>query len=154
MNNTKDRIRVLRAVALHADQYQAPAEAMGRKAAAGLTRAKRAQITGLEAMANSALKVTDVLDYVKLRTARQKEWRAENWGGDLLRYLDKDLRKDRGIICTQLGLQENGIDGLETHLMLIREFVRQVSAQYEFACLGLADAGDDAGAGEDEDGDA
>ena len=70
MNNTKDRIRVLRAVALHADQYQAPAEAMGRKAAAGLTRAKRAQITGLEAMANSALKVTDVLDYVKLRTAR------------------------------------------------------------------------------------
>src|ERR1700693_2666315 len=37
----------------------------------------RAQMTGLENIAETTLKVTDVLDYVKKQTARQKGWQKE-----------------------------------------------------------------------------
>lgn len=128
------RMQILREVALRADGFSEQAEDLGKRAAQALTDSKRAQITGLEGVANSALKVTDVLDFVKIRTARHKEWRENSWGPDLLRFLHHDLREQRKQICVALHIDHQSADGLEVHLLLIRELVRQLAAHYEYAC--------------------
>jgi hypothetical protein len=134
MTDQQLRIKMLREVALRADGFYDKAEKLGRKAAEELTDKKSSQIKGLEGIANSALKTSDVFDFIKTRTARQKEWQKGDWGPDLLTYLSRDLRTARRTICTQLEIDPEGIDGLEVHLMLIREFVRQLAAHYEYVC--------------------
>ncbi|NLE46313.1 MAG: hypothetical protein GX620_16465 [Chloroflexi bacterium] len=129
------RLRMLRQVALRADGFYDTAQNLGKKAAGALTDKKRSQISGLEGIANSALKTTDVFDFVKLRTARQKEWREGDWGAELLRFISRDLRLQRKEICNALGIDSESHDGLEVHLLLIREFVRQLAAHYEYACV-------------------
>ena len=149
-NSAQTRLRTLRAVALQADrdEVRGKAESFGAKAAKGLTRDKRAQVTGLENAANSALKVSDVFDYIKLRTARHKEWSHENWGPDLLDYVSggnqpsnppplSNLRLIRDHICSELHVATDSAEGLDVYLLLIREFVRQFSAEYEYKCRQL-----------------
>lgn len=130
------RMQILREVALQADTdaFYSKAEELGKKAAEALTDKKRSQITGLESTANSALKVTDVLDFVKIRSARHEEWRKSNWGPELLDYLKGDLRNRRETVCSELALEPQGADGITVHLLLIREFVRQLAAHYEYVC--------------------
>lgn len=132
--NEQKRMGILREVALRSDGFYEKAQELGQKAAVALKRDKRSQITGLEGIANSALKTTDVFDFIKLRTARHKkgEW---SWGPALLDVLSKDLRNDKNSICEQLKIEPpNSLEGLEVHLLLIREFVRQLAAQYEYEC--------------------
>ncbi len=128
------RMGVLREVALRADGFYEKAQELGQKAAVALTRDKRSQITGLEGIANSALKTTDVFDFIKLRAARQKKWREDGWGSSLLNVLSQDLRRDKNAICESLEIEPQSLDGLEVHLLLIREFVRQLAAHYEYKC--------------------
>jgi len=130
----RTRIKILREVGLCADGFYDRAEELGKKAASALTSSKRSQITGLEGVANSALKTTDVFDFVKTRTARHKEWRESNFGPDLLNFLSRDLRQDRQAICSSLDIELQSANGLEVHLLLIREFVRQLAAHYEYTC--------------------
>ena len=150
MSDAQRRMRILREVARHADrdEVRAAAEGLGKKAAEGLKRQRRAQVTGLENAANSALKASDVFDYIKLRTARHKEWAHDNWGPDLLDFLSgaqanaaqanvapkKNLRLLRDEIIQTLGVAKDSADALDVYLLLIREFVRQFSAEYEYRC--------------------
>ena len=128
------RLEKLRAVAVQADALYNRAESLGAKAAKALSGKKRSQITGLESIANCALKTTDVFDFVKLRSARQKEWRSEGLGQELLEFLNDGLRPAKQRICRNLDIDAGSAEGLEVHLMLIREFVRQLAAHYEYAC--------------------
>lgn len=136
MTDEQHRIKILREVALYADHpnFYDKAEKLGAAAAKGLTSKKRSQIKGLENIANSSLKTTDVFDFIKIRCARQKEWRDHDWGTDLLNYLSRDLRDQRNQICSKLGIDSNGIQGVHVQLLLIREFIRQLAAHYEYSC--------------------
>ena len=149
-NSAQRRLRMLRAVALQADRenVRKKAEDLGEKAAKGLTHDRRAQVTGLENAANSAFKVSDVFNYIKLRTARHKEWSHANWGPELLDYLSggnpppnpaplSNLRLIRDQICGELHIATDSAEGLDVYLLLIREFVRQFSAEYEYRCKRL-----------------
>lgn len=135
--NEQKRMMILREVAIRADTdaFYTTAEELGRKAAEGLSERKRAQISGLENIANSTLKTTDVFDFVKLRTARHHEWRKQKWGQELLSYLNDNLRRHRVAICKQLDLDEQGADGTYVHLLLIRTFIHQLAAHYEYVCM-------------------
>jgi hypothetical protein len=134
MSDQAMRMEMLREVSLRADNFYGKAEHLGKQAAGALTSDKRAQISGLQATANSALKTTDVFNYIKLRTARQPEWQQGRWGIELLKFLSGKLREEREDICGNLGIAAKSPEGLEVHLMLIREFVGQLAAQYEYAC--------------------
>jgi hypothetical protein len=129
---------MVRAIALQADSedFYTKAKAFGEQAAQALGPAKRAQITGLESVANSSQKVSDVFDYLKLRTARQKEWQHLDLGKNLLQYLETDLRKKRQDLCSDLELASlNAFQQQEAYMLLIRAFVAHLAAQYEFACM-------------------
>ncbi|NJN68121.1 MAG: hypothetical protein HC884_16120 [Chloroflexaceae bacterium] len=130
--------RMLREVALAADAFYKKAEELGQQAFASLGREKRSQITGLESLANSTQKTSDVFNYIKTRTARQKEWRKKDFGKDLLLYLETTLATERNNIVANLKAQKIELDAhqqKEVYLLLIRAFVAQLAAQYEFAAI-------------------
>ncbi len=128
------QIKIAREVALRADGFYENAKELGEKAATVLGEKKRAQITGLESQANSSLKVSDVLDFIKVRTARHEEWRKQEFGAELLQFIEKNLRQQRQSVCATLVIAEDTIMAQEVYLLLIRALVRQIAAHYEFAC--------------------
>ena len=131
------RMKMLQAVALESDAepFYDQAKAFGERAAQALGHTKRSQITGLESQANSTQKVTDIFDYLKLRTARQKEWQRENLGRDLLAHLETGLRQARDRIVSLPDMSSlNAWQRQEVYLLLIRAFVAHLAAQYEYAC--------------------
>lgn len=136
-------MRIVRAVAnkLDSDVVYEQAQGLGQRAARGV---KRSQISGLEGVANGSRKVSDVLDYIKLRTARHKEWREkDDIGAAILAALEKDLRRLRDDVCHELEKPPAGIEPVKVddymrqdiYLRLIRGFVAQIAAQYEFSLL-------------------
>jgi len=131
-------LQIARAVAKELDQDPVydRAKALGSQSV-GL---RRAQISGLESVANGTRKVSDVLDYIKLRTARHKEWRVNEIGAALLEAMEQDLRTRRDGICNELTSLADGaaVDDYmrqDIYLRLIRGFVAQLAAQYEFASM-------------------
>ncbi|MCL4298481.1 MAG: hypothetical protein KJ077_22280 [Anaerolineae bacterium] len=135
MSDTKIRLKITREVALKADSFYHRAEELGKLAAANLTREHRAQITNLESVTNSALKVTDVLNYLKTQTARREYWQRQNLGQQLLKFINVELVEDKRQICELLQLPPDQGEAQQVHLYLIREFVRQLAAQYEYQCM-------------------
>lgn len=135
------QISLKRAVALAADGFYPESDRLGALAARcfghGGGLAGRTQIKGLEALANSALMVADVLDFIKKQIGRdtdrleRQSWRRENFGEQLLQFLDRDLRALVGTLDPESPITEPR-ERQMTHLMLIRQFLRQVSAQYEY----------------------
>lgn len=116
-------------------QFRKRAEQFGAKAAQA--NLNRSQITGLEAMANSS-KVSDVFNYVKLRAARQKGWRYQKVGQELLDYLENDLNRTKEDICQRLEQStevSKSVDKQEVYRLLIRQFVAHLAAHYEYASL-------------------
>ena len=134
-------LQIARAVAkeLDTDHIHELAKDMGSQAV-GLMRA---QITGLESVANGTRKISDVLDYLKLRTARHEKWRVNQIGGNLITILEQDLRKTRDRVWSELATQithsvpkpEHAYLQQDIYLRLIRGFVAQVAAQYEYATM-------------------
>ncbi len=110
-------------------------------------------MTGLENIADSALKKTDIFDYIKRQTARFSFWRQsypgnksqgssdnspddKGFGERLLYYLEKDL-EERYLkeICAEDRLnigKEDFYQRRRISLMLIRQFIHQMVAAYEF----------------------
>lgn len=127
-----NRMKIVHEVALAAEGFYDKARDFGKQAATALKENKRAQITGLESVANDSMKVTDVFNYIKTRTARQSEWRDQNFGFELLAYLEKDMGNKRNDLISKLSLARDTKESQEVYILLIREFVRQLAAQYEY----------------------
>ncbi len=96
----------------------------------------RAQMTGLENIAETTLKVTDVLDYIKKQIARQEGWRHKNFGETLKSYIENNLKADVASICASVGIddktEEDRRERQQIYLLLIRQFIRQIVVQYEY----------------------
>lgn len=102
----------------------------------------RAQMTGLENIAETTLKVTDVLDYVKKQTARQRGWQKEigpareRFGPSLKEYIESGLKPSVDSVCSDLLINEASEQGKqerqEVYLHLIRQLIRQLVVQYEY----------------------
>jgi len=137
MSSAKFRLQAMREVAEQADDFYDDAERMGRDAATSFTSRHRKQITDLEGVANSAMKVADVLNHIKNQTARRDPWR--EFGPALLKTIQVDLKERRDNICKRLTLSsdehEKNKQRQQVHLYLIREYVRQLAAQYEYQCM-------------------
>lgn len=100
----------------------------------------RAQMTGLENIAETTMKVTDVLDYIKKQTARQPGWTEDiggkRFGESLKNYIEQDLKDIRDKVCNSVGIgnsnAEDKRDRQQVYLHLIRQLVRQLVVQYEY----------------------
>jgi hypothetical protein len=96
----------------------------------------RAQMTGLENIAETTLKATDVLDYIKKQIARQEGWRNKGFGENLKSYIEHNLKADVASICASVGIdnktEEDRRERQQIYLLLIRQFIRQIVVQYEY----------------------
>ncbi|MGB1251993.1 MAG: hypothetical protein ACPG8W_15355 [Candidatus Promineifilaceae bacterium] len=122
-------------------RFYETAETFGSLAASSLVNRGRSQMTGLENIANSSLKVTDVFNYIKTRTARSKsgrEWQDADLGKKLLAFLQNEglghLRDDHlKPIVKNMQVRENSAEYQQIYLHLVRAFIHQLVAQYEWA---------------------
>lgn len=100
----------------------------------------RAQMTGLENIAETTLKVSDVLDYIKKQIARRQGWTTlidgQSFGEKLKNYIEKDLEVARNRVCVSVDIgnqkEEDQRERQKIYLDLIRQFVRQIVVQYEY----------------------
>jgi hypothetical protein len=138
-------MQIIREVNIQAQNFHDDAIGFGNHAAYALRKEHRSQLTGLENIANSALKVADILDYIKRQTARSKEWQSgfsqdgnlqEAFGPALLRYMEEELLKMRNSIASRLKIGDKSDEDRQLrrsiYLHLIRQFVRQMVIQYEY----------------------
>ena len=136
------RMKILKGIAEVADRddFYAKAKELGETASMAFGEKHRSQMTSLENIANSTLKVTDVLDFIKKQFAKSDantRWRKDDFGVELKRYIEQSLRARRREICRSLeGVEETSIEGQRIYLNLIREFVRQLVIHYEYRTSG------------------
>lgn len=134
--NAVQRMKLKYQIAVHADQFSKEAKKLGQAAANALGGRRRAQMTGLENVANSAMKVSDVWNYVKTRAARSnkgEDWRKNDLGKEMLDFLEKGLKTQHWRpICQALNFAEDTLEAQQVYLHLIRAFVHQVVVEYEY----------------------
>ncbi len=101
----------------------------------------RSQMTGLENIAETTLKVTDVLDYIKKQTARQPGWKkevdGERFGVRLKNYLEGEFKTvDVHQVCIKVDIGDDTDSDKRMHqqvaLELLRQLIRQLVVQYEY----------------------
>src|SRR6266700_8243588 len=101
-------MKVVREVNAQAEIFYTDAKRLGDHAAYALKAAHRSQMTGLENIAESALKTSDIFDYIKKQIGRFSYWSQgfpasenpnEAFGESLIKYLEEDLAKRRDIVC-------------------------------------------------------
>jgi|Deesub1362A_J573_1020465.scaffolds.fasta_scaffold00513_5 hypothetical protein len=129
--NAQQHMKLIRQISIQADLFYTEAEDLGK--IAHQNNLDRHQLKGLQRIAESAFKVSDVLDYIKIQTGRHEKWRNRKFGPKLLNYIREELKRRRTEVCRVIGLQEKGIEAQQVYLYLIRAFVRQMVAYYEVA---------------------
>jgi hypothetical protein len=134
-------IKIIREVNNKAENFYKDSVSLGDHAAKAFQERHRSQMTNLETLAESALKATDIFDYIKRQTARYQNWRymhAGNAFGERLRsYLEKDLQEGPlAQICIKLQIGEKSDEDQQErrhiYLQLIRQFIRQMVIEYEY----------------------
>ncbi|HKV57086.1 MAG TPA: hypothetical protein VJO32_02355 [Ktedonobacteraceae bacterium] len=146
-------MKIISEVSNQAEKLYENAIALGDHAAHVLKAAHRAQMTSLENIAESTFKTSDVFDYIKKQTARFPYWRQsmpesqsspgnedanQPFGIRLKNYLEQYLKKAADDICDPSHLNIGNTTDKEKqerrriHLLLMRQSIRQMVAQYEF----------------------
>lgn len=143
-------VMMMKETARMADEFEPETHELGVWAAECFEGRHKAQIRGLENIAYSTNKVTDVKDYIKTQTGRHKEWQKKYVGskpewknksfGTVILSEIGDLSKKAESIQENIKKQLSGkspddeheqIPSVrEIHLLLIRDFVKQLSAQF------------------------
>jgi len=138
-------MQIIIEVTNQAENFYEDAVRIGDHAAYVMKDGHRSQLTNLETIADSALKASDVLDYIKRQIARDTRWRQRfpldhtsnlGFGERLKLYLEQDLAQRRKAVCERLKIGET-TDEEHTlrrriYLLLMRQFLRQVVVQYEY----------------------
>ncbi len=128
------RVALDRAIARASDEYDERA----RRYASQLvgTKLDKTQVRGLEALACTTDKVTDITDWLKLRVGRDSgrdRWAKDGIGRDLLSELE-GLRSDAKEIVANLS-KTHSLDPdqeRQVHLRLCREFLKHLAAHFEY----------------------
>jgi hypothetical protein len=109
----------------------------------------RSQMTGLENIAETTLKVTDVLDFIKKQTAQQRGradkdgqgWKkkvgenGELFGELLINHIKDGLTPYIDHVCLDFidsATEQGKRERQEVHLELVRQFIRQLVVRYEY----------------------
>src|SRR6266849_5855024 len=107
----KKEMQIILEVSDQAENFYEDAVKLGDHAAYALKARHRSQMTGLESIAESAFKTSDIFDYIKKQTARFPHWRQafpgnegsdQGFGERLKTYMEKELAVKVTSICKKL----------------------------------------------------
>ena len=142
MTQTEDRARkivqgvnIKNAIVTRSDAYLLETETIAE--AMVEANLKNTQIKGLQTLAYTTDKISDVVDWIKIRVGRDEKrngWAKNSIGSGLLGILYQELREDANKIVEELGETESLPEGpqRQIHLRLIREYLTHVSAHFEY----------------------
>lgn len=129
------RVAINNAIVEKSDAYLSKAEPIAE--AMVQARLNNAQIKGLQTLAYTTDKVSDVVDWIKIRIGRDEKrigWSKKAIGPELLKTLYQELEEDAKKIVEELGdtegLPEN--PQRQIHLRLIREYLTHISAHFGY----------------------
>ena len=97
-----------------------------------------AQIKGLQTLVYTTDKVSDVVDWIKIRVGRddkrKPKWTKDNIGAKLLKVLHEDLKQDANTIVDELAENSDlpADAQRQIHLRLIREYLTHAAAHFEY----------------------
>lgn len=133
-------LKIMKEVSIVADGdlFMRDAEEMGERAKQVFTDKNKSQMRNLENVANSANKVTDIFNYIKRQTGKDrdsKNWNKESFGRDLLERLSR-IKEDKGEQIYQSLSVEDEETKILINLKLIREFVSQMVVHFEYKLQG------------------
>ncbi|MBO9339246.1 MAG: hypothetical protein J7464_11110 [Chloroflexus sp.] len=125
------RVALEHAIARKSDEYDQSA----RRYAGQLvgTKLDKTQVRGLETLASTTDKVSDITDWLKLRVGRdagRDRWAKEGIGRDLVTELE-GLRNDAKKIVQELSQRDPDLER-QVHLRLCREFLKHLAAHFEY----------------------
>jgi len=131
------RVALEQAIAQKSDEYDE--KAVEHADLLLQTDLDKSQIRGLETLAYTTDKVSDVTDWLKVRVGRDskgKGWAREGIGRDIVNYVTS-LRSDAEQIVGRLrkaGLSPQNDPDLtrRVHLRLIREYLKHLAAHFEY----------------------
>jgi len=125
------RVALERAIARKSDGYDQRARQYADQLVG--TKLDKTQIRGLETLAGTTDKVSDITDWLKLRVGRdsgRERWAKEGIGRDLVNQLE-GLRNDAKKIAQGLGRGDPDLER-QVHLRLCREFLKHLAAHFEY----------------------
>src|SRR5437764_351160 len=140
-------MKIIREVSLEAEECYPETVKLGDHAAYALKSRHRAQLTGLENIAESTFKTSDILDYIKKQIARFSHWRRpdptannpqQGFGERLKDYLEQELPSRVERICERKRLNIGKATDKDKqwrrqiYLLLMRQVIRQIVVQYEY----------------------
>lgn len=135
------RVALEQAIARKSDKY-AP-EAKGYADRLTQTKLDKTQVRGLETLAYTTDKVSDVTDWLKLRVGRDEKrdrWAKDGIGRELLTTLERLWGDARDIVAevkSEHPLPDEDTDlERQVHLRLIREYLKHLAAHFEYAKAG------------------
>jgi len=111
------------------------AEEFGTKAANIFKREKgKSQMSNLQTIVNTSLKVTDTIDYIKRQIGHgNRGFEQQNFGNDLIKYLYENLAKTKNVINSNLSdISIDEYQLLQIHLLLCRQFVNSMVIHYNY----------------------
>lgn len=129
-------MKIYRAIAieLDTDAMREKAKKFGKIAADKFGKERgKAQLRNLENIANSTVKVSDVIDYVKKQTARMREW--AELGAKMVEFLEKEIPTKRTVVLGIAPLPEDDhrrFREQDISLQLIRGFLHQLVVHFEW----------------------
>jgi hypothetical protein len=134
------RVALERAIARKSDEYDQSARRYADQLVG--TKLDKTQIRGLETLASTTNKVSDITDWLKLRVGRDSKregWAKEGIGRDLVNELE-GLRNDARRIVDELRAGEGTAFAYpvdpdlerQVHLRLCREFLKHLAAHFEY----------------------
>jgi hypothetical protein len=134
--NKVDEMKIVREVNIQGEALYDEAKQLGDLAADNFGEKHRSQLTGLENIAESAFKTSDIFDYIKRQSARHDHWRKDDFGKELIKKLETQLVTRRNAICNNVGIgdkiEKDRQERRRVYLLLIRQFIRQMVVQYEY----------------------
>jgi hypothetical protein len=134
------RVALERAIARKSDDYDQSARQYAGQLVG--TKLDKTQVHGLETLASTTDKVSDITDWLKLRVGRDSKregWAKEGIGRDLVSKLE-GLRRDAKEIVDKLRVGEGTAFAYQVdpdlerqvHLRLCREFLKHLAAHFEY----------------------
>jgi len=132
------KLKYLKEANTIADQteFRGKAKDMGEKA--GKIFSDKTQMKNLENIANSSMKITDILNFIKRQTGKDKDrknWYKNNFGPELLDTMEGYLAEASTSVKQKLEVTDPG-EQMLIDLLIVREFIRQVVIHYEYRTVG------------------
>jgi hypothetical protein len=138
----KRRMQIIKLVGLKADSYYDDAQILAEVGKKAVGKKGKSQLEKLRAVANCAIKVSDVLNHIKNQAARHEEWRTNGFADKLLERIEKKLKNDMKELCSHLSSPSaSDLEKQQIHLMLIREYINQFVTHCFYASTEVKDSG-------------